>query len=288
MFDTISKFRYELLMHTSQITSRVRPALRPALGNLLKQWRERRGLSQLDLGLKSDVSSRHLSFVESGRSQPTREMVLRLAEALQIPLREQNLLLEAAGFAQLYRETGLSDPEMKQTKKAIDLILKWQEPFPAVVMDRHWNILHANKGAQRFFAKLLGKTKAQGPANVVRMVFHPDALRPWIENWTEVAASLILRVHREAVGGLLDEQSEALLREVLQYPGVPGNLQAMVRDMPSGPLIPVQFRKRGLALSFFSTVTTLGTPRDISLQELRIECFFPADAQTERTAKVVY
>ncbi len=130
MFDTISKFRYELLMHTSQITSRVRPALRPALGNLLKQWRERRGLSQLDLGLKSDVSSRHLSFVESGRSQPTREMVLRLAAALQIPLREQNLLLEAAGFAQLYRETGLSDPEMKQTKKAIDLILKVAGTIP--------------------------------------------------------------------------------------------------------------------------------------------------------------
>jgi len=275
-------------MHPSQTTSRVRPSLRPAFGNLLKHWRERRGLSQFDLGLKSNVSSRHLSFVESGRSRPTREMVLRLAAALQIPLREQNLLLEAAGFAQLYRETGLSDPEMKQTKKAIDLILKWQEPFPAVVMDRHWNILHANNGAQRFFAKLLGKTKAQGPANVVRMVFHPDALRPWIENWAEVAASLILRVHREAVGGLLDEQSEALLQEVMQYPDVPGNLEAMARDMASGPLIPIQFHKRGLDLSFFSTVTTLGTPQDISLQELRIECFFPADAQTERAAKVVY
>lgn len=272
--------------HEVLVARRTRQA--PALGALLKTWRGRRGLSQLALGLHANVSARHLSFVESGRSRPTREMVMRLAAALQVPLREQNVLLEAAGFAPVYRETELSEPEMRQARKAIDLILERQNPYPAVVMDRHWNIVHANDGAKRFFTRLLGKRKASGPANVVRMVFDQDYLRPLIVNWADVASALIQRVHREAVGGVLDETSTALLREVTTYPGVGDAIAQAPREATQAPVIPLHFHKGELDLSFFSTVTTLGTPRDVALQELRIECFFPADRSTERGARRSY
>jgi transcriptional regulator with XRE-family HTH domain len=255
-------------------------------GRLLQQWRQRRRKSQLDLALEANVSTRHLSFVESGRANPSRELVLRLAAALEVPFRERNDLLTAAGFAPTFRETGLTAPEIVHARHAIELILRHQEPFPAVVMDRHWNLLTTNEAATRFFGLMLADSPgAPTPPNVVRLMFHPQGLRPWVANWDAVAEALIQRVHREAVGGIPDDATHQLLAEVRSYPGVPREWP----DAPPGaamlPLIPIQFRKGRHAFDFFSTVTTLGTPLDITLQEIRIECFFPANESTTRAAE---
>ncbi len=214
-------------------------------------------------------------------------MVLLLAEALAVPLRERNDLLTAAGYSQMYRETGLTAPELAHARRAVDLILQHQEPFPAVVMDRYWNLLMANEAATRFFGLLLGDAPTSTPPNVIRLMFHPDGLRPWVANWEAVAESLIHRVHREAVGGVPDDATCKLLEEVRAYPGVPSRWEQPVVGTPIQPLVSVQFRKGKLALDYFSTVTTLGTPCDVTLQEIRIECFFPADDATARAARAM-
>jgi transcriptional regulator with XRE-family HTH domain len=255
-------------------------------GHLLAHWRRLRGKSQLSLALDASVSPRHVSFVETGRSSPSRDMVLTLATALNVPLREQNALLLAAGYAPAYRETRLDAPELEPARRALELIMSHQEPHPAVVMDRHWNIVTSNRAAQRFFGLLLSDSDLPENlrSNVVRLMFHPRGLRPHVSNWESVAEGLIQRVHREAVGGLLDAVSARLIEEVLAYPGVPQRWRTPDLGLPLLPFVPVAFRKGELALSYFSTVTTLGTPQDITLQELRVECFFPADAETERRA----
>lgn len=249
-------------------------------GQLLQQWRRVRGKSQLDLAGDAEVSPRHVSFVETGRSTPSREMVLLLASALDVPLRERNALLLAAGYAPVYRETSLDAPELAPARHALDLILRHQEPYPAVVMNRHWDLVTSNRPAQRFFEFLLGSAAPPSPPNVVRLVFDPAGLRPHIANWAVVAESLIQRVHREAVGGVADDRTRALLDEVLAYPGVPPRWRAPDPALPLAPLVPLSFHKGALAVRYFSTVTTLGTPQDVTLQELRVECFFPADAET--------
>lgn len=255
------------------------------LGQLLQRWRHERGQSQLSLALDAGISPRHLSFIETGRTQPSRDMVLRLAETLGVPFRERNHLLTAAGFAHAYRETGLTAPEITHARRAIELILEHQEPFPAVVMDRHWNLVTTNKAAARFFGLLLAGSSPPGPPNVIRLMFHPDGLRPWVANWPSVAKSLLQRVRREAVGGVSDDATEKLLQEILAYPDVPDRWSDMTMGASPGPLLAIEFRKADLALDFFSTVTTLGTPQDITLQEIRIECFFPANESTARSAR---
>jgi transcriptional regulator with XRE-family HTH domain len=257
------------------------------VGRLLQHWRQVRRKSQLVLSLDAGISARHLSFVESGRANPSRDMVLRLAHTLEVPFRERNDLLVAAGFAQVYRETGLNAPELAHARQAIDLILQHQEPFPAVVMDRHWNLVHTNQAATRFFGLLIAGATPPAPPNVVRLMFHPQGLRPYVANWEAVAESLIQRVHREAVGGVTDEATDQLLAEVCAYAGVPKRWSETPAATVMLPLIPIQFRKKDLALDFFSTVTTLGTPRDITLQEIRIECFFPANDATARVARTL-
>jgi transcriptional regulator with XRE-family HTH domain len=256
-------------------------AARP-VGRLLQEWRQVRRKSQLDLALDAGISTRHLSFVESGRANPSRDMLL--AEALQVPFRERNELLTAAGFAAIYHDTGLSAPDLTHARKAIDLILQHQEPYPAVVMDRHWNLLDSNASARRLFEFLLGGSAPPGPPNVIRLMFHPAGVRRWVANWESVAASLIQRMHREAVGGTPDDATRQLLDEAAALAGVPQRLIARGMDGPVAPLLPVQFRKEALAMDFFSMVTTLGTPRDVTLQEIRIECFFPANEATEKAA----
>jgi transcriptional regulator with XRE-family HTH domain len=255
-------------------------------GHLLQHWRRTRGKSQLSLALDAQVSPRHVSFVETGRSCPSRDMVLTLATALNVPLREQNALLLAAGYAPVYRETRLDAPELEPARRALELILRHQEPHPAVVMNRHWDIVTSNRAAQRFFGLLLSDSDLEESkqSNVVRLIFHPRGLRPYVSNWESVAGGLIQRVHREAVGGLLDAVTTQLIEEVLAYPGVPQRWRTPDLGAPLAPLVPVAFQKGELALNYFSTVTTLGTPQDITLQELRVECFFPADAETERRA----
>jgi transcriptional regulator with XRE-family HTH domain len=269
------------------MATRVAHREHPPLGRLLQHWRRIRRKSQLELSVAAEVSARHLAFVETGRTHPSREMVLQLAEALDVPLRERNALLVAAGFAPMYRETDLSAPELAPARQALDHILAQQEPYPAVVMDRHWNLAASNRAAAAFFGMLVGDDGPPAPANVVRLMFHPRGLRPHVANWDVVAESLIQRVHREAVCGVTDAETEALLAEALAYPGVPERWRAPDPAAPLAPLVPVEFRVDGRLVRYFSTVTTLGTPQDITLQELRIECFHPADADTAAFARAM-
>src|SRR5262245_37886102 len=190
------------------------------IGSLLKSWRKTRSLSQLALAQEAEVSPRHICFLETGRAKPSREMVMLLCRVLDVPFRERNGLLLAAGFAPVYAETNLEAPELGAVRTALLAILRQQEPFPAVVMDRHWDIVHANTAAQRFFGFLLGHRGTE-PGNVVRLMFDPDLLRPHVTNWEAVAEALVQRVHREVVGGVTDARTANLLAEVLAYPGVP-------------------------------------------------------------------
>jgi transcriptional regulator with XRE-family HTH domain len=256
-------------------------AAAPPVGRLLRHWRRVRGKSQLALALDADVSPRHLGFIEVGRAAPSREMVLILARALDVPLRERNDLLLAAGYAPMYRETGLAAPEMAQARQALDSILRQQEPFPAVVMDRHWNIVDANAGARRFFGLLLDLDAEPPPANILRLMFDPGKLRPHVTNWETVAEALIQRVHREAVCGALDPTTTRLLDDLLACPGIPARWRVPDLAATPMPFLAIDFRQADTVMRFFSTVTTLGTPQDITLQEIRIECFFPADPATE-------
>jgi transcriptional regulator with XRE-family HTH domain len=256
------------------------------VGPLLQHWRRSRRLSQLALAAEAAVSIRHLCFIETGRASPSRTMVLKLADALDVPLRERNTLLLAAGFAPAYPESPLDAPALAAVRGALDAILAQQEPYPAVVMDRGWDIRHTNAAATRFFGFLQAGHDAAppGPANVLRMMFHPDGVRRYVTNWPDVAEALVRRVHREAIGGATDERARQIRDEVLAYPGVPASLAAVDVTAPLLPIVPVSFGRDGRRFDYFSTVTTLGTPQDVTLQELRIECFFPADRATTTEA----
>jgi transcriptional regulator with XRE-family HTH domain len=255
-----------------------------SVGSLIQYWRKTRRLSQLALAIQAEISARHLCFIETGRANPSRDMVLLLARVLDVPLRERNGLLLAAGFAPVYRESKLDAPDLAAVRGALDAILRQQEPFPAVVMNRGWDILQTNRAATRLFGFLLGARRASQPANVLRMMFHPRALRPFVANWESVAEALVRRVGREAVAGVPDDATRKLLAEILSYPGVPAAL-GRADGAPVVPVIPVSFRKGEHRFDFFSTVTTLGTPQDITVQEIRIECFFPADEASAQAAR---
>jgi transcriptional regulator with XRE-family HTH domain len=261
------------------------PAANITIGPLLQYWRRARQMSQLALAHEADVSPRHVCFVETGRAKPSREMVLLLADALKVPLRERNALLLAAGFAPLFRESALDDPHLAPVRTAIDAILAQQEPFPAVVMNRRWDVILTNEAARRFFGWLLEGSNDPAPTNVLRMMFDPRWIRPYVANWDAVAETLLRRVHREAIGGILDQGAEAILEEILSYPGVPRRWRTPDLITPLVPIIPVRFAKNEHTFNFFSTVTVIGTAQDVTLQELRIECFFPADASTAEASR---
>ncbi|MEP6573247.1 MAG: helix-turn-helix transcriptional regulator [Gemmatimonadota bacterium] len=260
------------------------PTSTPQIGTLLREWRSARGLSQLALGLEADVSPRHISYVETGKAQPSREMVSRLAHALGMPLREHNTLLHAAGYAQRYPETPLSTPRLMQARRAIDFILAQQEPYPAFVMNRRWDVLLANKGAERFTMYLHGPS---AHSNVLHQVFDPNDLRQHVVNWEEIAGDLIHHLHNEIAASASHGELRALLEEVLRYPDVPQKWR--VRDVESepSPLLTTVFRKNGQELRFFSTITTFVTSRDVTLDELRIECNFPADDPTAQLCRTL-
>jgi transcriptional regulator with XRE-family HTH domain len=258
----------------------------PTFGRALREWRTRRGVSQLGLAGDAGVSSRHLSFVETGRARPSREMVLLLARALDVPLRDRNDLLSAAGYAPIYRATDLEAPALAQACRALDFVLKQQEPYPAIVIDRHWNILQANGGTARLVELLLepSATATLG-LNAMRLMFHPAGFRPHIVNWETMAAALIQWLHRDVLSGLADAETRQLLDELLTYPGVPRHWDRLDVDASTDPFLPIEFRRGDMAFRYFSLLTSLGTPHDITLQELRIESFFPADSATEDAAR---
>jgi transcriptional regulator with XRE-family HTH domain len=277
-------------MQRKTVTSGQRDTLRPGrFGELLRQWRMRRRMSQLDLAVDAEISTRHLSFIETGRAQPSREMVLLLARALDVPLRDRNDLLTAAGYAPVYRESGLDAPAMAQARHALDFILRQQEPYPALVLDRHWNVVKVNEASARFQAHFLESADVAtlGVPNAMRLMFHQRALRPWIVNWEPTAASMIQWLHRDVVSGFGGAPSRALLDELLAYPDVPRQWRTLDVEAATAPFLPIEFRKGELTLRYFTTLTTLGTPHDITLQELRIESFFPADDATERRSRTL-
>jgi len=252
-------------------------------GALLRQWRERRRLSQLALAVEAEVSTRHLSFIETGRAQPSRDMVLLLARVLEVPPRAKNELLTAAGYAAMYRETGLESPEMAQVRQALAFILRQQEPYPALVVDGRWNVLMSNDGMTRLLGLFLDPEAlaAVGPPNAIRLTYHPRGLRPFIVNWEATAAALIQWLHRDMLRGIGGAATGRLLEELLSYPDVPRQWRTLDLDASTAPFLAVELAKGDVRVKFFSTLTSLGVPYDITLEELRIECFFPADAESE-------
>jgi len=258
------------------------PRLSP-FGRLLRQWRTLRGASQLQLATEAGTSTRHLSFVETGRSQPSREMVLRLAEALDVPLRERNVLLEAAGFASLYRETALGAPELEPIGRVLDFLLERHEPFPAFLVDRCWRVLRANRAAQRVFARFTGPGDVwrESPANLMRLTLHPEGFRPDIVNFEEVATWALSGLQRDVAFAGRDPELAALLDEMLGLPDLPERSRVPDLSRAPQPVLPLHLKREGTELRIFSVITTFATPRDVTLQDLRIESFLPADAASE-------
>lgn len=250
------------------------------VGDLLREWRQRRRMSQLDLASEAEISTRHLSFLETGRAQPSRDMVLHLAEQLEVPLRERNVLLVAAGFAPVFAERSLEDPALQAARKAVDLMLAGHEPYPALAVDRHWTLVAANSAVGR----LIGGADAallQPPVNVLRLSLHPRGLAPRIANLPEWRAHLLARLHGQ-VELSADPVLAALLRELAAYPAPTPTRSGRPptgREF-AGVLVPLQFTTEAGTLSLFSTTTVFGTPLDITLSELALEAFFPADTAT--------
>ena len=242
-------------------------------GELLREWRQRRRLSQLDLALAADVSSRHLSFIETGRARPTSEMILRLAEQLEVPLRDRNVLLLAGGYAPAYPERGLADPELTAVRAALQRVLAGHRPYPAAVINRWWELVDANDGIA-LFTQHAARELLRPPVNVLRLSLHPDGMAPRIVNLPEWRAHLLARLYRqaEATG---DPRLFRLYGELDAYPG--GQRR---RPSPAEVVVPLRYRADQGELSFISLTAVVGTPLDITVEELAIETFYPADEPT--------
>ena len=260
-----------------------------SFGDLLRYWRGKRGHSQLELAGEAAISQRHLSFLESGRSQPSREMVLKLGLVLDIPLRQRNLMLTAAGFATAYSERNLTDPELREVKRALDFMLQQAEPFPAIVVDRLWNLVMRNAAAGVMMQWLTGAPTeepvatgrdSEGEINVIRLLLHPQGVRAHVANWREVAGDVIHWIHREAIAEGPAGPAHALLDELLKIDGIPADWRTPNLESRVIPFLPLLLSRDGVELKLFTTITTLGTPHDVTLHELRMESFFPADEAT--------
>lgn len=256
----------------------------PPFGNLLRDCRRGRKLSQLDLAVDADVSQRHLSFLESGRAQPSREMVLQLAGALDLPLRERNRLLTSAGFAGVYPQRKLDAADMQPVRQALEMLIKHHEPLPAIVVDRAWNLFMANAAVPRLFG-LIGDLEevwkrvcGDGPRNVLKLMFHEQGMRPFIRNFAQIAPPMLARTAREA---LEHPEVHEVLEEILRYPGIPARWRSIDLHSPGLPVLPTELAAGGVSLRLFTMLSTFGTPQDVTADELRVESFFPADAQSE-------
>jgi transcriptional regulator with XRE-family HTH domain len=251
---------------------------------LLKEWRNRRHLSQLDLALAVRTPQRHLSFIESGRATPSRDMILRLSGAMDIPLRQQNELLLAAGYAPVWGERDLSAPDLAMVNTALDYMLGQHEPYPAFVVDRRWNLLRANRGAIALIEFLLGPSSPEPPTEPVNLVvalMSSEGLRPFVANWAEVAHYFLRGVQADAQEDGAPE-TLALLNRLMALPDVTSLTEGPPPANTQTPVLPILFQQRDKRLSMFTTIATLGTPRDVTLQEVRIESFFPMDEATAR------
>jgi transcriptional regulator with XRE-family HTH domain len=259
--------------------------IRP-VGEHLREWRQRRRLSQLDLAVEAEISTKHLSFLETGRATPSRDMVLHLAERLDVPLRQRNLLLLSAGYAPVFSERSLEDPALGAARKAVDLVLAGHEPYPALAIDRHWTLITANKAVAPLLAAV-NASLLKPPINVLRLSLHPEGLAPRIVNLHEWRGHLLERLRRQ-----IDVSADAVLIDLLT------ELRAFPAPQPhagvkpergadyAGIAIPFRLATEAGILSFFSTTTVFGTPVDVTLSELALESFFPADAKTAERLRV--
>jgi transcriptional regulator with XRE-family HTH domain len=256
-----------------------------AVGQLLRDWRATRGMSQLDLAMQAGFSARHVSFIETGRTQPSRQALLVLADALEVPLRERNRLLEAGGFAHVYRQTPLAAEEMRHIRGVLQFILDRHKPYAAVVLDRYSNCVMGNGVSEQLLAAVVDPSLLTDHANFLRLAFHPLGARRYIVNWDEVARHLLGRAERELGSARDDEAAVTLLKELRRHVG------DALDHRPAAPLgagdllLPIHIRRTEIELRLFSTIMTLGTPKDVTLQELRIETFFPADEASETAWK---
>jgi transcriptional regulator with XRE-family HTH domain len=252
----------------------------PHVGDYLREWRQRRRLSQMDLALDAEISTRHLSFLETGRSQPSREMVLLLAEKLDMPLRERNIMLVAAGFAPVYSERSLDDPALGSMRQAVDLVLKGHDPYPALAVDRHWSLVSANEA----LVSLIGDVDPalmKPPVNVLRLSVHPAGLARRIVNFTEWRSHLVHRLQRQ-VDATGDAVLAGLAEELRSYPTPDAARAPRTSHDYAGIVVPLQLTTEEGVLTLFSTTTIFGTPVDVTLSELAIEAFFPADPESAR------
>jgi transcriptional regulator with XRE-family HTH domain len=278
--DIVARLRRWIPMNAEKHNSKL-PA--SELGALLRHWRDMRGKSQFDLSLDTGGSQRHISFIESGRSVPSRQILMEIARALDIPLRERNTLLLAAGYAPIYSEGEWNSQEMKSVTGVLERILRQHEPFPAVVMDRYWNVLMANESTPRFFNSFTEMAVKKSPRNILHLMFDPERMRPFIANWESVARGLFERVYRESVGRVVDGKTKELIAALLAYPDVKADWKSskVVNLAATMPMIPIGFVRGKKVLNYFSMITTVGTPQTVAAQELRIECMFPVDDETE-------
>jgi transcriptional regulator with XRE-family HTH domain len=261
-------------MNAQASTARAEPTKPVHVGDHLREWRQRRHLSQLDLAGEAEISARHLSFVETGRAAPSREMVLKLAERLDVPLRERNVLLVAAGYAPAFPQRALDDPALKAAREAINLVLRAHEPNPALAYDRHWNMVSANRMVAPLLEGIPQRLLGQ-PFNILRLAFHPEALAPRTVNLAEWCGHLLERLHRQCEA-TADPELIKLYHDLKAYP-IPARAAPLSADNVA---IPFKLRHQSEVLSFFSTTMVFGTPVDITLSELALETFFPADDLT--------
>jgi transcriptional regulator with XRE-family HTH domain len=248
------------------------------VGTLIREWRTRRRMSQLDLAAEAEVSQRHISFIESGRALPSREMILNLSERLAVPLRDRNRLLLAAGFAPSFAERSIDHPALRPAMTAVEQVLKGHEPNPAIAVDRHWNMVAANSALAPFISHVSDKSLLQPPVNVLRLSLHPKGIAPLIVNLAEWRAHLLERLRKliEVTGDAVLEELEA---ELAAYPSGVSRTR-VVHDAASAIVHPLRVKLGDTVFSFISTITVFGTPLDVTLSELAIESFYPADEQT--------
>jgi transcriptional regulator with XRE-family HTH domain len=255
-------------------------------GSLLRSFRAARRLSQLEMALAAGISTRHLSCLETGRAGPSREMVVLLAGVLDLSLRDRNVLLQAAGFVPIYTESDLADPALAAIRSSIEFLLERHAPYPAVLVDRTWTVRLFNAPAIAVLARFVADPALlAGPLNLMRLLFDPAGSRPFIVNWEEVASMMIERLHREAASAAGDDASRGLLNELLAIEGVPSDWRRPRLSVDPSFMVPLRLSRGDCEIALYSAITTLGTPQDVTLQELRLETFLPADAASDRALR---